>query len=90
MANRITLVSCKFENLDGSVSCGFRIFDDYAKTYYNLDETITEDDMELLQLAVDNSDETIDGMLDHISEEHSGILINDTYYEYEEISHIID
>lgn len=85
MSNQLNLVATKFENLDGDISYGFRIYDDYGKTYYNLDTEMVKDDLDLLQLVIDNPDNISETMLDYIQENESGILINNNWYDWDEI-----
>ena len=86
MGNRVTIEATKFVTKDGE-TYGFRMYDDYDQTYYNNHEidTLTLGDMDLLDIALDNTDERMGEMFSFVKEEEKGIYINDTWYDFDEI-----
>ena len=91
MSNRICLEPTEFTDVrSGSVSYGFRVFDDYGKGYSNLWESIPDDDLEVLAKALEVDDDDVMTVLDAVMEQKTGIYIGETYYPWEEISHLFD
>lgn len=90
MSNHAMLIGTKFVDSDGIESYGFRISDNYAKSYDNWSECPIEGDLELLAYAVENGDEQAQSILNFVAEEEKGIDINDTWYDWEEIKAIMN
>lgn len=93
MSNQVMLIPCKFvDTPSGDVSFGFRMVDDYGKTYSNnLDRELPDDDLEALEEVLTNHmDETITGFLEYLSENECGITIRDVPYEWNEIKEIVN
>lgn len=88
MSSKVYLKSTKFESM-GETTYGFRMYDDYEKTYNNCSEAFIEDDLDLLRYAKETEDEDIDGMLYFIVENEEGIEINGTWYDFEQIKEIL-
>lgn len=98
MSNRACLLSTKFEDVGhgpgegtggGGVTYGFRIYDDYSKSYDNNAECAIEGDLELLSYALENGDEQAQSILSFITEEEHGLDINNEWYEWEQIKAIL-
>lgn len=85
MSNNVQLVATTFENLDGSKTYGFRMYDGYTKVYDNNSETLITDDLQLLEYAIGCGDAEVTGMIDFLSENNTGLTINDVWYDYDEI-----
>lgn len=84
--NNVTIQPCKFENVrTGEVTYGVRIYDEHACTYQNTWEVIPDDDLEVLQLTIDNKDDTSEPMLDFLQEHERGCYIGDEWYEWAQI-----
>jgi hypothetical protein len=90
MSNQVCLMSTEFKDVDG-VTYGFRLYDDYSNVYDNNAERFIEDDMILLQIAVNASKDNsqTQEVFDYLLEHKKGITINNTWYEWEDINHIV-
>lgn len=87
------LIPCKFvDSPSGDTSHGFRMVDDYGKTYCNdLERPLPDDDLEALEEVLTKySDEAINGFVDYMKENECGLTIRDVAYEWDEIKHILD
>jgi hypothetical protein len=85
MSSNTTLEATTFEPLRGAKTYGFRMYDDYSKTYDNNSSSLIVDDMELLEYAIGCGDSEVTGMIEFLSENEQGMTINGTWYDYEEI-----
>lgn len=94
MSNQVSLVRTEFRNMrDMDSSYGYRIFDNYDKAYYNtLDaDQVPDDDLELLKFVTETAnDDLSEGILDYLRMNEAGIDIDDTWYEYDQIRHILE
>lgn len=93
MGNRAYIVPTEFKDLrSGEIEQGLRVFDDYAAGYTVLQETETlpEDDLDLLRLALRCGDKTVREVLDFIQEMEKAINICDVWYSWEEIKDCFD
>ena len=90
MSNQVCLMSTEFKDVDG-VTYGFRLYDDYANVYDNNAESFIEDDMKLLQFAVNASKDNPQAqeVFNYLLEHKKGIDINKTWYDWDEINHIV-
>ena len=86
MSNRICLYATEFKDYSGS-SFGYRVADDYDKEYNNMSERMISDDMELLRYAVATSE--FAEFHDFLSDNQSGLSINDVWYDWEEVKDIL-
>jgi len=87
--NRITLQPTIFINHpDGSRAYGYRLYDDYGQTYYNSWESIPNDDLEILSLALEDCDFVAAAMFGHMIEHGCGLSIGDTRYDWDDIKHL--
>ena len=66
----------------------FLTWDDYEKAYDNTWESIPENDLDVLQKCLDSEDEIFIGMMDTLLENQSGVYINGTWYDWDEIKHL--
>lgn len=90
MSNRINFIPTQFINMrTGSVSFGFRAYDDYGQTYDNTWELIPDDDMEFLKLVVDSNDETVGSMFEFAAENQQGVYVGEAFYEWDEYKHLL-
>jgi hypothetical protein len=98
MSNHVTIVATRFTNLDeehdpDGTTYGFRAFDGFDKTYCN---SMTEDaarmpDLELLhEIVLHHADEILESMFDYVKSNRTGIEINGTQYEWEEVREILE
>ena len=87
MSNPVTLISTTFNSpcVRGSITHGFRLYDNEAKCYDNNSESLITDDMELLKYALECGDLDAEDIFEFMKETEKGITINDTYYEWDEI-----
>ena len=90
MSNLVTIEPTQFTNTrSGESTFGFRAYDDYGQTYGNIFESIPDDDLEFLTLVAKDPDDILSGMLDSVRENEKGIKVGETFYEYDEIKHIV-
>jgi hypothetical protein len=93
--NRLNLVPTEFRNVrSGTVTKGYRAYDDNFCCYENLMETIPDDDLDFLEYVVDdvvlNSvNLNLKTALEHCLEHELGIEIDQEYYEFDEIKQIL-
>jgi len=76
------------EYLSGDVSYGYTISDDEDMSFDNNAEAMIEDDLELLSYTKKTADASAEAMLDFIQEMEKGILINDSWYDWDDIKHL--
>ena len=84
MSNSVHVISTTFTDLDGSVSYGYRLFDDYQKTYDNWYDAQIVDDRELWFEVLRASRDEWDDMLAY-AKEH-GAFVNDNFRTAEELA----
>ena len=86
MNNHINLVSTIFEDVTtNNISYGYRFFDDYNAEYCDqLSQPIT-DELDLLAAVFNYSNDS--SILEYIEENEVGIMINGTWYDFDEIKH---
>ena len=91
MSNKVCLMSTKFVDRDGT-TYGFRMFDDYGMAYNNCSERFVDGDFEILEYAkkMSHGNDILIGLFDYIQEHRTGIKINATWYDWEEIKGIFD
>jgi hypothetical protein len=81
----IYLDACKFTTLAGETSFGFKIYDEHVQTYDNLSEIMIEDDLDLLEYALQSND-IVKDILKTVKENKESITINGQIYSWKEIS----
>ena len=88
--NRVTIEPTKFVNVRGGAETyGYRIFDSYCSVYDNTLESIPDDNLELLKIVVENDNDVVQDMLEYLVETESGLEIGDTYYDFDEVKHLL-
>lgn len=93
MSNRLSLIRTKFVDTHSeNSSIGFRIFDDYDQSYFNMElgQEVPKEPLELLEYAFINGDEKVNEMLQWVVESQNGMYIESEYFPFEEIKHILD
>lgn len=90
MSNRAILTAMKFEALSGDVCYGYTLSDQYALDFDNNAEAMIEDDLDLLRYALKNAGNGGDEILDSVRDNEKGILINDNWYDWNEIKSIME
>ena len=90
MSNQITLTATEFNSKNGETTYGFRMYDDAYAAYVN---TLTKEeafgpDLQLLFLATEADDPDVRMMLDFATNE--GILINNNFYDGDQVREIIE
>jgi hypothetical protein len=89
MSNKITIQATKFENVpQGTVTQGFRIYDNESSLYDNCFDFIPLDDLDFLEkvIAAHNvGQDEIRNLIEWIAESESGVEINGTWYDWDEI-----
>lgn len=89
--NRITIEPTKFVDVRSGVETyGYRMYDEYGSAYDNTLRSIPDDDLELLKIVVENDNDVIRDMLNHLVETKNGLEIGNVFYEYSEIKYIIN
>lgn len=88
MSNKANIVTCEFHSGNGVITKGYRIYDEYGKTYNNTWESIPTDDLQVLAEVLKDDDDVTRSVLDFVEENENGISINDTYYDWAEIKHL--
>ena len=89
MSNSVCIEPCEFFNVrSGERTYGYRAYDDYEKTYDNNWDKIPDDDLEVLDKAMEEPDDILQGMLDYCQEEEKGIYIGSEYCDWEQIKHL--
>jgi hypothetical protein len=103
MSNTIYFEPTKFEDVrSGNCTYGCRIFDNYAQTYINDWDNVSDDDLEVIakcieQLAeMDNinctafTGNTFDAMMAYLVEYEQGVFVGDIWYEWDKIKHLFN
>jgi len=87
MSNKVTIEPCEFVSArSGSVTKGFRMYDDHAQAYDNTWDSIPDDDMDVLDKVVSESDNVeVKDMLLFLKENEKGLNIGGEWYDYEQI-----
>lgn len=91
----LKLVATKFDRyVTGTVTFGFCLYDEYGQYYDNNMESKCEDDLDLLEWAIQNhspkncANDDISNALRDIQEEESDIEINGEVYTWDQIKHL--
>jgi len=92
MSNTATLKRTIFVDVIGEKKTfGFRIYDDYGHEYndtiYNDKNDFPEDDLKFLEDVIANSDDQIREILENVYDNSLGMMIDGTWYDWDEISH---
>lgn len=91
MSNLVCVDSITFvNNKTKEKNYGACIYDGYGKGYLNDLESIVDNDLELLKILVDSDDEVIQGIISHVRESEKGMMICETWYDWEEIENILN
>ena len=91
MGNQVTIEPTRFvDERTGTETFGFRAYDDYAQTYCNTMSSIPSDDLEFFRMALENTDNTLDEMLDFICANEKGVTIGNEFYDFDQVKSIID
>ena len=87
MSNHIFFVATKFtDEASGHVAYGYRAFDDYVKTYANCWDAAIVDDKALLHAIIEEDDDAVSQLIDHMLGNECGCRINDTDYSFKQIA----
>jgi len=65
------------------------MYDNYASCYDNTLTSIPDDNLELLKIVVENDNDVVQDILEHLSINQCGIEIGDRWYDYDEVKHIL-
>jgi len=90
--NQVCIQTTEFKNIpQGTVTKGFRIYDNEGCHYDNTWETIPENDLDVLTMVAQGHTihDPISDMLDFVAENELPIIINDERYEWEQIKDIL-
>lgn len=87
--NCITLQATKFVNLpQGDETIGWRMYDNHGQTYDNTLESLVTEDLELLKIALESTDQQVLDMLSMMQEISKGIEINGNFYDWDQVKHL--
>jgi len=91
MSNRAFLTRTKFEADHDGTSWGWRIGDDYVRSYTDAcaEHEIPTDPLELLANAATESTEDERHLLENLLRYERGISINGSWHDYEEIAPVL-
>lgn len=91
MSNLVCVDSITFvNNKTKEKTFGACIYDGYGKGYVNDLESVVDNDLELLKILVDSDDEVIQGIIGHVRESEKGMMLCDTWYDWDEIKNVLD
>lgn len=90
MSNRVTIEPTEFTNIrSGEKTYGVRVYDDYDQSYDNTWDIIPVHDMDILRKVIRIHDNKIDSMLDFVEDNHNGIYIGGSWYEWDDIKDVL-
>lgn len=89
MSNQVILNSMEFKGINNHVSYGYTISDNEDQDFDSYAEHFIEDDMDLLRYAVANCGSSAQEILDSVVENEKGILINDNWYDWDQIKEVM-
>lgn len=89
MSDKFNIESTEFKSKNGLSTFGVRVYDDYGKTYNNTWEFIPIDNLQILEKTVENADEDMMCFLSGIISNQKGVYIDETWYDWGEIKHIL-
>ena len=92
MANTVYLLPTTF--IDARTNAqryGFRMFDQFDRTYCDVidDKTKIDSDIELLREASKNDDPVVKELVHHLKIGRQGLYIGSKWYPYETICHVL-
>jgi len=91
MSNTVTVEPTEFKNVrSGEITRGVRIYDDQICLYQNAWESIPDDDLQVLELAIANADCHTADLFDFVEENEKGIYIGPVWYEWSEIAQVFN
>ena len=86
MSNQVTIQPTIFEDAGTVIrTYGVRIYDYYDCYYDNTWESIPDDDMEIFINCLRIDNDCVRAMFDFILEEEHGVIIGETWYDWNEI-----
>jgi hypothetical protein len=89
MSNRICIEPTEFVNVRAGVkSYGVRVYDTYGCGYYNCWDSIPDGDIEVIRQTIEIDIDPIKDTMNWIAEQHCGVYVGDSFYEWEEIQHL--
>ena len=91
MSNRAYLSRTKFEGDDGELSWGWRMGDDFLRSFDDSfgDKEVPTDPLELLAKAADEGTSEERDLFESLLNNGKGILINGSWHEFEEIAPVL-
>jgi len=91
MSNRASLQRTMFTGADNDVGWGWRICDDYFRSYTDhFDESdVPKDPVQLLGKACAEATEQERVLLENLLTNGNGLLINGSWYEFNEIESVL-
>ena len=91
MANRACLIRTRFEGEDDETSWGWRISDDYLRSYDDSfeDAEVPTDPLDMLAKVAAEATTEEDTLFEHLLNAETGLLINGSWHEFEEIAPVL-
>lgn len=91
MSNRAYLTRTKFESDAGEADWGWRLSDDYLRSYtdHYTEQEVPAKPLELLAAAAADATEDERNLLDNLLFFERGIFINGSWHEFQEIAPIL-
>lgn len=90
MSNQVILNSMEFKDINGHVSYGYTISDNEDQDFNNSAKYMIEDDIKLLEYVVSDCGDSAQNILDFVKENEKGMLINDNWYDWNEIKETLN
>lgn len=84
--NHVNLVSTEFIDSFGRQMYGFRIYDDYTSVCHDLLYAMIEDDLQILEKAIEADVDAVSDMLAFAAV--NGMFINEAWYAADRIAHL--
>ena len=91
MGNRACLIRTRFEGDDDETNWGWRIIDDYLRSYDDSfdEEEVPKEPLELLAKVADEATSEENDLFEHLLNAGAGILINGSWHEFDEIAPVL-
>lgn len=91
MSNRAQLTRTKFEGDDGVTGWGWRLGDDYTRSYTDActEDEVSAEPLELLAAAASEATEEERRLLENLLQFERGISINGSWREFQEIAPVL-
>lgn len=87
MSNPLTIKRTAFTDFEGT-DYGYRVYDNYDNKYdNNYDAPVTDDDLKLIQVVMDDHPDFFETMSEPFGER--GVYVDAEYYTHDQIKHLL-